>query len=62
MKSFATLPAEITKDTREVTVDVEIRFEKQWSFARRFAGETLSSTRTLMHKNATIYLQQHHDK
>jgi len=46
-----------TADLCSIDPNVGIRFESQGSFARLFAGETITSTCTLMHENASIYLE-----
>jgi Flp pilus assembly protein TadG len=49
-------PDVITRDTRQVTVVINIRFLSDWSFARLFAGQSIIARCTLAHENRSIYL------
>ena len=53
--SISVTPSVINRDTREVTVQLSIRFRNEWSFARLLAGRTIVSRCTLMHEYSSIY-------
>lgn len=48
-------PQTITRDTRFVTVAINVRFLNEWSVARLFAGQTITGRCTLAHENRSIY-------
>lgn len=49
-------PNVITRSTREVTVQLNLRFRNEWSFARLLSGKNLQSRCTLMHEYASMFL------
>jgi Flp pilus assembly protein TadG len=49
-------PERITRDTRFVTVQINVRFLNQWSVARLFAGQSIIGRCTLAHENRSIYV------
>lgn len=54
--AISVTPEVITRDTRQVTVEINIRFLSEWSFARLFAGQSIIARCTLAHENRSIYL------
>jgi Flp pilus assembly protein TadG len=49
-------PPAITRSTREVTVELSLRFRNEWSFARLLGGRSLQTRCTLMHEYASMFL------
>lgn len=54
--AISVTPEVITRDTRQVTVEINIRFLSEWSFARLFAGQSIIARCTLAHENRSIFL------
>lgn len=49
-------PSTITRSTREVTVQLSLRFRNEWSFARLLGGQNIQTRCTLMHEYASMFL------
>lgn len=49
-------PSVITRSTREVTVQLTMRFKNEWSFASLLGGRNIESRCTLMHEYASMFL------
>ncbi len=49
-------PSVITRSTREVTVQLTMRFKNEWSFASLLSGKNIESRCTLMHEYASMFL------
>lgn len=49
-------PSVITRSTREVTVQLRMRFKNEWSFASLLSGRNIQSQCTLMHEYASMFL------
>lgn len=54
--SIQVQPTEITRSTREVTVQLNLRFRNEWSFAQLLSGRTIQTQCTLLHEYASMFL------